>query len=69
MKNDCQNWNFRITVWMATSEWLNLEEVYEVYDGEDGSIMKTSVVRECVEEDWGIPVMACTFELGNIQDW
>ena len=68
MKNDCENWNLRITVWMATDEWQNLPEVFEKYDA-NGSIVKTSVVRECVEEDWGIPVMACTFEIGNIRDW
>ena len=69
MKNDCENWNFLITVWMATDEWQNLPEVFETYD-ESGNILKTSVVRECVDvEGMGLPVMACKFEIGNIQDW
>ena len=69
MKNECRNWNFEITVYMATEEWENLEEVYVTYK-EDGSKDSDSVVKECTEElKDGIQQMACTFFLGHYPDW
>ena len=53
---------------MASEEWENLQEVYETYNA-DGSTEHTSVVTNCVEEDWGIMVTACTFLLGAVDNY
>ena len=54
---------------MDLNEWSSLSEVYEEYDA-SGNVTTTSVVEECVEEDWGyITVAACTFLVGYIPDW
>jgi len=66
MKNECEDWNFEIKVYMAKEEWEDLEEVYMEFDA-DGNVTTESVIKECVEEDWGyIQVMGCTFIVGQV---
>jgi len=66
MKNECDNWLFEITIWMATEEWDRLEEIYTTYTDE-GEIEDESVISNCEVDDWGyIETTKCTFLVGSI---
>ena len=69
IKNECQDWNLEVTVWMSNADWSFVKEVYETYNDE-GTVKDTSVVKECIEYDWDYEVVtACTFLLGYIDNY
>jgi len=67
MVNTCPNSTKKYTVYMNIMDWFKVEHFYTTYEG--NQVITDSIIREChmYEDDAGI--LACTFELGYIEDY
>ena len=65
IKNTCDFINAEYTVYMNTSDWLDLEAYYSEVD-DDGKLMKDSILKECHTHRSKTQWTGCTFIVGKV---
>lgn len=67
MLNTCKHMTKKYTIYMTLIEWFRIEHFYTTYTSE-GEIIKDSIISRCVMHKEDEQILACTFELGYIEN-
>ena len=68
MVNTCKHKTKKYTIFMEVMDWFRIEHFYTTYDSEENAI-KDSIISECHYYEDDDSILACTFELGYIEDY